>query len=328
KPLGVWDSQDTKLRGHATGHYLTAIAQACASTGYDKTLQAKFAQKMECMVNTLYTLSHVSGKPIEQGAKYGSDPTAVPPGEGKAHYDSDLSENGIRTDYWNWGVGFLSAYPPAQFIMLENGATYGGQNNQVWPPYYTLHKILAGLIDIYEVSGNQKALDIAIGMSDWVHARLNQLPEEKLIKIWNTYIAGEFGGMNETMAHMYRITSNQSILTPQNYLIISICFSVMPTGHMGWRKMWIPFEDYTLINTYRKSWGALPCTTRQTCPNTIKSRITFGIRRFKTICTVLEALREPEIRQMRSVSPASQPHYTKMDFLPAGKTRHVRLTIC
>ena len=212
KPLGVWDSQDTKLRGHATGHYLTTIAQAYASTGYDKTLQANFAQKMEYMVNTLYTLSHLSGKPIEQGGKYVSDPTAVPPGEGKAHYDSDLSENGIRTDYWNWGVGFISAYPPDQFIMLENGATYGGQNNQVWAPYYTLHKILAGLIDIYEVSGNQKALDIAIGMSDWVHARLNQLPEEKLIKIWNTYIAGEFGGMNETMAHMYRITKQPKYL--------------------------------------------------------------------------------------------------------------------
>ncbi len=35
KPLGGWDSQQTKLRGHATGHYLSAIAQAYASTGYD-----------------------------------------------------------------------------------------------------------------------------------------------------------------------------------------------------------------------------------------------------------------------------------------------------
>ncbi len=34
EPLGVWDTQETKLRGHATGHYLTAIAQAYASTGY------------------------------------------------------------------------------------------------------------------------------------------------------------------------------------------------------------------------------------------------------------------------------------------------------
>ena len=40
EPLGVWDSQETKLRGHATGHYLSALAQAYASTGYDKELQS------------------------------------------------------------------------------------------------------------------------------------------------------------------------------------------------------------------------------------------------------------------------------------------------
>src|SRR5690606_11859511 len=167
KPLGVWDSQDTKLRGHATGHYLTAIAQAYSSTGYDKALQANFAGKMEYMVNTLYTLSRLSGQPREAGGPYVSDPTAVPHGPGKSAYDSDLSNEGIRTDYWNWGKGFISAYPPDQFIMLEHGAKYGGQKNQVWAPYYTLHKILAGLLDVYEVSGNQKALTVAKDMGDW-----------------------------------------------------------------------------------------------------------------------------------------------------------------
>lgn len=212
KPLGVWDSQDTKLRGHATGHYLTAIAQAYASTGYDKTLQANFSQKMEYMVNALYELSQLSGRAKETGGSYVSDAAAVPPGPGKSEYDSDLSDTGIRNDYWNWGKGFISAYPPDQFIMLEKGAKYGGQKNQIWAPYYTLHKILAGLIDIYEVSGNKKALKIATGMSDWVYARLSQLPAETLMKMWNTYIAGEFGGMNESMARLYRITANPNYL--------------------------------------------------------------------------------------------------------------------
>ena len=31
--------------------------------------------------------------------------------------------------------------------MLEQGALYGGNNNQIWAPYYTLHKIIAGLLD-------------------------------------------------------------------------------------------------------------------------------------------------------------------------------------
>lgn len=212
QPLAVWDSQETKLRGHATGHYLTAIAQAYAGTEYDKTLQANFADKMDYMVNTLYELSKMSGRPQKVGGEYVTVSTAVPLGPGKSEYNSDLSEDSIRTDYWNWGEGFISAYPPDQFIMLENGATYGGQESQVWAPYYTLHKILAGLMDVYEVSGNEKALEIAKGMGDWVYARLSQLPTETLISMWNRYIAGEFGGMNEAMARLSRITDEPRYL--------------------------------------------------------------------------------------------------------------------
>ncbi|RYG54224.1 MAG: hypothetical protein EOO01_02160 [Chitinophagaceae bacterium] len=232
KPLGVWDSRDTKLRGHATGHYLTAIAQAYAGTGYDKALQAKFSEKMDYMVNALYELSQLSGKPKEPGAAHVSDPSAVPVGPGKSSYDSDLSETGIRNDYWNWGTGFISAYPPDQFIMLEKGAKYGGQKTQIWAPYYTLHKILAGLIDVYEVSGNKKALAIATGMGDWVYARLSQVPTDTLIKMWNTYIAGEFGGMNESMAHLYRITGKQNYLkTAQLFDNIRVFFGDTKHSH-------------------------------------------------------------------------------------------------
>lgn len=216
--LGVWDSKDTKLRGHATGHYLTAIAQAYASTNYDQALQANFANKMDYLVNELYNLSQLSGNPKEPGGASVSDPKLVPKGPGKTDYDSDLTDAGIRNDYWNWGKGFISAYPPDQFIMLEKGAKYGGQKNQVWAPYYTLHKIFAGLIDVYEVSGNKKALTIATNMGDWVYARLSQLPKDTLIKIWNTYIAGEYGGMNESMARLYRITGQK------NYLVTAELF--------------------------------------------------------------------------------------------------------
>jgi len=212
RPLGVWDSRDTKLRGHATGHYLSAIAQAYASTGYDKSLQANFAAKMEYMVNTLYDLSQLSGKAKEPGGEHVADPRAVPVGPGKTAYSSDLSDTGIRHDYWNWGTGFISAYPPDQFIMLEHGAKYGGQKTSIWAPYYTLHKILAGLLDVYEVSGNKKALAIATGMGNWVYARLSQVPTDTLIKMWNTYIAGEYGGMNEVMARLYRITGDANYL--------------------------------------------------------------------------------------------------------------------
>lgn len=212
RPLGGWDSQTTRLRGHASGHYLTAIAQAYASTAYDADLQGNFKQKMDYMIDILYRLSQLSGKPAAEGGPFNADPAAVPPGEGRKGYDSDLSQDGIRTDYWNWGEGYISGYPPDQFIMLEYGASYGSRNNQIWAPYYTLHKILAGLMDCYEVSDNPGALETAKGMGLWVYRRLGVLPDETRIRMWNRYIAGEYGGMNEAMARLYRLTGDQQFL--------------------------------------------------------------------------------------------------------------------
>jgi DUF1680 family protein len=210
--LRGWDSQTTRLRGHATGHYLSAIAQAYASTTYDKSLHTNFQSKMDYLIDTLYALSKKSGTPTNQGAAFNADPTTVPPGPNRTNYDSDLSAGGIRTDSWNWGKGFISAYPPDQFIMLEKGATYGGRNNQIWAPYYTLHKILAGLLDCYEVGGNKKALEIAEGMGHWVYQRLKVVPPETRISMWNRYIAGEYGGMNEVLARLYRITGDRTFM--------------------------------------------------------------------------------------------------------------------
>jgi DUF1680 family protein len=191
---------------------MTAIAQAYASTGYDPALQATFLQKMNYVVDTLSDLSQKSGRAAEQGGPAVADPKAVPVGPGRPSYDSNLRTGAIRTDYWNWGAGFISAYPPDQFIMLERGATYGTQDSQIWAPYYTLHKIMAGLLDTYEVAGNKKALEIARGMGAWVNARLSALPPETRIAMWNRYIAGEYGGMNEAMARLFRLTGERRFL--------------------------------------------------------------------------------------------------------------------
>jgi DUF1680 family protein len=210
--LEGWDNQTTRLRGHASGHYLTAIAQAYASTTYDEALRANFLQKMNYLIDTLYDLSQKSGRPAQPGGPSVSDPTKVPPGPGRESYDSNLRAGAIRTDYWNWGAGFISAYPPDQFIMLEKGATYGTRDSQIWAPYYTLHKILAGLLDSYEVAGNKKALEIARGMGKWTHARLMAVPPETRASMWGRYIAGEYGGMNEAMARLFRLTGDKAFL--------------------------------------------------------------------------------------------------------------------
>jgi alpha-glucosidase (family GH31 glycosyl hydrolase)/DUF1680 family protein len=210
-PLEGWDNQTTRLRGHASGHYLSAMAQAYAGAS-DEALRATLLRKMTYVIDTLHDLSRKSGRPATPGGPSVADPTGVPPAARRAGYDSNLRTGAIRTDYWNWGVGFISAYPPDQFVMLEKGATYGTQDTQIWAPYYTLHKILAGLLDCYEVAGNQKALEIARGMGTWTHARLNALPPETRTAMWGRYIAGEYGGMNEVMARLFRLTGDRRFL--------------------------------------------------------------------------------------------------------------------
>jgi DUF1680 family protein len=97
--------------------------------------------------------------------------------------------------------GFLSAYPETPFMRLEEFAAYGG-NQGIWAPYYTLHKILAGLLDAHHLAGSAQALDIAAKIGDWVHSRLAPLPQPQLDRMWNTYIAGEYGGISDTLAQL------------------------------------------------------------------------------------------------------------------------------
>ncbi len=61
--------------------------------------------------------------------------------------------------------GYLSAYPEAQFEALAGGAT---DWPRVWAPFYTYHKIMAGMLDMYVHTGNEQALAVAEGMADWV----------------------------------------------------------------------------------------------------------------------------------------------------------------
>lgn len=94
--------------------------------------------------------------------------------------------------------GFLAAYGEWQFSRLEDYAPYG----EIWAPYYTTHKIMAGLLDAYELTGSAEARDIAVSMGHWVAHRLTRLDHDRIQRMWSLYIAGEYGGMNETMARL------------------------------------------------------------------------------------------------------------------------------
>jgi DUF1680 family protein len=62
------------------------------------------------------------------------------------------------------------------------------------------------------VGGNPKALEIARGMGAWAYVRLQALPAATRISMWSGYIAGEYGGMNEAMARLSRLTRDRRFL--------------------------------------------------------------------------------------------------------------------
>ncbi|WP_184549427.1 glycoside hydrolase family 127 protein [Mucilaginibacter sp. FT3.2] len=95
--------------------------------------------------------------------------------------------------------GYLSAFPK-QFI---NRAIKG---EWVWAPWYTIHKVMAGLTDMYLYSGNKQALDIAEKMSGWAFHKLEPLTPQQLATMEKT----EFGGMSEVAYNLYAITGNKN----------------------------------------------------------------------------------------------------------------------
>jgi DUF1680 family protein len=97
--------------------------------------------------------------------------------------------------------GYLSAFPEEFFDRLE-------ARQKVWAPYYTIHKIMAGLLDVSRFCGNAQAFDVVTKMADWVKFRVDKISEQKQQAALGT----EFGGMNEVLANLYAATGNPEYL--------------------------------------------------------------------------------------------------------------------
>jgi DUF1680 family protein len=154
KPLGGWEQPEdgkrsSELRGHFTGHFLSATAQLAAS----------------------------------------GDPQA------KAKGDYMVAELAKCQD--KLGGKYLSAFPTTWFDRLEKG-------ERVWAPFYTVHKIMAGLFDMYQLTGNKQALGVLEGMSTWADEWTAPKSEEQMQRI----LTIEFGGMAETLYNLAAATDN------------------------------------------------------------------------------------------------------------------------
>lgn len=152
RPLGGWEQPEngqrsSELRGHFTGHFLTASAQLAAS------------------------------------------------GDTEAKAKADYMVAELARCQQKLGGAYLSAFPTSWFDRLERG-------ERVWAPFYTIHKIMAGLFDMYRLAGNRQALRVLEGMAAWVDEWTASKSEAHMQQILNV----EFGGIAETLYHLAAAT--------------------------------------------------------------------------------------------------------------------------
>ncbi len=168
---GGWENM--LIGGHTLGHYLTAAAQAYASaeiTADDK--KAVFDLIKALVDGLLECQEHSQGKP---GFIFGA----------------------VITD---------PADVEKQFNYVEEGKT--NIITEAWVPWYTMHKILDGLVNVYKYTGYENALKVASGVGNWTCDRAMGWSEET----HRTVLSIEYGGMNDALYELYRITGKEEHL--------------------------------------------------------------------------------------------------------------------
>jgi DUF1680 family protein len=100
--------------------------------------------------------------------------------------------------------GYLGAFP--QYLIDRDIAGEGrsAPGEAPWAPWYTVHKMLAGMLDMYLYTGNQTALEIAKKMGTWAYKKLSVLTQAQL----DVMLDDEVGGISESCYNLYAITGN------------------------------------------------------------------------------------------------------------------------
>lgn len=243
-----WDSPTTKLKGHGSGHYMSALAFAYASaTKTEHKMQLR--TRIQHMVDELRKCQERTFVWDSTLNRYWEARDYAPEEELKQMKGNWAAFDEYKKDYQHYGYGYLNAIPAAHPALIE---CYRAYNNEewVWAPYYSIHKQLAGLIDIAnvmsyaptirprsEVSPHartplyttnkeiaDKALLIAKDMGLWVWNRMHYRTYVKTdgtvaerhakpgnrYEMWNTYIAGEVGGMAESLSRLAEMVNDST----------------------------------------------------------------------------------------------------------------------
>ncbi|MEV1246276.1 beta-L-arabinofuranosidase domain-containing protein [Nonomuraea sp. NPDC049750] len=100
--------------------------------------------------------------------------------------------------------GYLSGFPESDITALEHRTLTNGN-----VPYYCLHKILAGLLDVWRLIGNTQARTVLLALAGWVDTRTSRLSASQMQAMLGT----EFGGMNAVLTDLYQMTGDSRWLT-------------------------------------------------------------------------------------------------------------------
>ena len=90
-----------------------------------------------------------------------------------------------------WAENTLSAFPTEFWDRLD-------ARQNVWAPFYTVHKIMAGMFDMYRLGGNAASSTVLEGMAAWADEWTASKTEEHVQQILQT----EYGGMNEVLYNL------------------------------------------------------------------------------------------------------------------------------
>lgn len=167
--LGGWESQG--LASHYCGHYLSAAAMMHAHTH-----DARLAAKVDYLLPRLAACQEANGRDDADFRGYCS---GIP--QSKPAFKQVLA-------------GHIDVkYPRALYSFSLNG---------LWSPWYTVHKVMAGLRDVYLYMGRGQAREILLGMTDWAA----QFPRRLSLEQMQLMLISEQGGMNEVLADVYAMT--------------------------------------------------------------------------------------------------------------------------
>ncbi|MBI3449726.1 MAG: glycoside hydrolase family 127 protein [Acidobacteria bacterium] len=111
------------------------------------------------------------------------------------------------------GDGYIGAIPNQDALIrdIEKGDFFNVRQNYIndfWAPWYTIHKIFAGLLDAHRCTGNEKALRLADRFGRWAVRTTRSLDDAA----WQKMLYAEFGGMSEALAELYARTGEKEFL--------------------------------------------------------------------------------------------------------------------